>query len=77
MITSPSHAIDLLGGVNAVSRAIGRRYTTVDSWARRGSIPSKVWPQLVNMAQEHKVEGFTYEALAQAHASAAQRPEAA
>jgi len=74
MITSPSQAIDLLGGgsgpkaVRAVADHIGRPFTTVASWATRQSIPVDVWPQLIEMAADKGTEGFTYEALVQAHA---------
>ena len=74
MMNSPSHAIELLGGgsgpkaVRAVADHIGRPFTTVASWATRQSIPVDMWPQLIEMAAEKGTEGFTYEALVQAHA---------
>lgn len=68
MMETPSNAIALLGGVRVVADHISRPYTTVASWAARQSIPSGVWPKLVDFAREKGVEGFTYEALAKAHA---------
>lgn len=68
MINSPSHAIDLLGGSKAVSTRIERRLTTVASWRARQSIPVDVWPALIDLAHEKRVEEFTYEALVKAHA---------
>lgn len=68
MITSPAHAIELLGGPTAVSRRINRPFTTVASWATRQSIPIDVWGELVEVAAEARIKGFSYEAIAKAHA---------
>lgn len=68
MLTSPSDAIELLGGTRAVSDRLHKKYTTVASWASRQSIPASEWTQLIDFAAEKGVEGFTYEALAKAHA---------
>lgn len=68
MINSPSHAIELLGGPTALSRRMDRPFTSVASWGARQSIPIEEWPRLVELAAEQGVEGFTYEALVEAHA---------
>lgn len=67
MITSPSHAIELLGGSKAVADRLERPPTTVASWASRQSIPVEEWPKLIDLAQERKIEDFTYEGLVHAH----------
>lgn len=74
MITSPSHAIELLGGPKAVADLTNRPFTTVASWASRQSIPVDAWSGLIDLANEKQVEGFTYEALAKAHAKPVAEP---
>ena len=70
MITSPAHAIELLGGSRAVAGRISRPLTTVSSWASRQSIPVDVWALLIEFAREKAVDGFDYETLTRAHAGA-------
>lgn len=70
MITSPSHAIELLGGYRAVAEGVTKPHTTVSSWASRQSIPVDAWPKLIELARERGIDGFTYEALVAAHAKA-------
>lgn len=76
MLTSPSHALELLGGPLPVSGRLNRKYTTVSSWAARQSIPPEVWRDLVELAREGGVEGITYESLALAHAQQAEKAAA-
>jgi len=68
MINSPSHAIELLGGSKILAGLIERPLTTVASWDTRSSIPVDVWPRLIKLANEKRLDGFTYESLALAHA---------
>lgn len=68
MLTSPSEAIDLLGGAKPVSEQLGRAYPTVASWSARQSIPVEEWESIIAMASGLGVEGITYETLARAHA---------
>lgn len=70
MITTPSSAIDLLGGPGVVAAATSRKYTTVSSWHARQSIPIDAWPGLIAMADDAGIRGVTYQALAEAHAKA-------
>ncbi len=70
MITTPSSAIDSLGGAGAVAAETNRKYTTVSSWHARESIPIDVWPELIAMAAGAGVEGITYQTLAEAHTKA-------
>lgn len=77
MITSPSRAIGLLGGPKVVSARIEKPLTTVASWMARESIPVGFWPQLVAMATEKTLEGFTYETLVRAHEKQVRRRGAA
>lgn len=70
MITTPSSAIDLLGGPGVIASAINRKYTTVSSWHARQSIPVDAWPELIALANGNGVEGITYQTLAEAHARA-------
>lgn len=67
-IENPAAALKLLGGPKLVARELQRRPTTVISWGARQSIPVKAWPSLVDLAATKQLEGFTYEALACAHA---------
>jgi hypothetical protein len=67
MVTSPSDAIELLGGYKAVATNIHRPATTVASWMTRQSIPVSVWPALVDLAQKKSAKGLTYDALVRAH----------
>lgn len=76
MIDSPSHAIELLGGAKAVAAHIRRPATTVASWRDRQSIPVEVWAALIGIASESRIKGFTYEALAAAHAKRSRRKAA-
>lgn len=68
MITTPSHAIELLGGHKAVAERLSKPVTTVASWVERQSIPVETWPKLVSLAKEKSLKGFTYEAMVHAHA---------
>lgn len=74
MLAYPSDAITLLGGKHAVSARTKRKLTTVASWGDRDSIPVEAWPQLIEFAQELRLKGFTYEAIAKAHVRAVQKP---
>lgn len=71
MISSPSEAIQLLGGWKAVSDRINRPLTTVASWATRDSIPVKEWPAVIKLAEAEGRDDITYETLTHAHAKAA------
>jgi hypothetical protein len=44
-----------LGGYREVATRLGLPATTVHSWRRRGSIPSRHWPALIRMAAERDV----------------------
>ena len=68
MITTPSSAIDLLGGPGVIASATNRKYTTVSSWHARQSIPVDAWPELIAMAEGKGVAGITYQTLAEVHA---------
>lgn len=70
MITSPSHAIELLGGPKVVADRLKVPYTTAASWSQRDSIPTIFWPALVEFALEKEIEGFTFKAMALAQAEA-------
>jgi hypothetical protein len=70
MINSPAHAIERLGGVKALRVSLKKHLTTVASWETRNSIPVAWWPKLISLAETQGLEGFTYEALALAHAKA-------
>lgn len=70
MITTPSSAIDSLGGPRAVASTTKRKYTTVSSWRARESIPIRAWPELIAMAAGAGVEGITYQTLAEVHTKA-------
>lgn len=70
MITTPSAAIDALGGPGVVATTTKRKYTTVSSWHARESIPIDAWPELIAMAAGGGVEGITYQTLAEAHTKA-------
>lgn len=64
-----TNLIDRLGGPSAVARHLGvSDYTTVSSWARRGSIPVRYWPGLMAVAKD---AGFrlTADDLLRAHAT--------
>lgn len=69
MITSPSDALDKLGGNAAVAGALKKPTTTVASWGARESIPVEVWPGLIALADDRRVDGITYQALVEAHAN--------
>lgn len=73
MIGSPSGAIKLLGGHKAVSNETGRKLTTVASWCAREAIPIEAWDELIAMAADKGIDGFSYEALVRAHAKHGRR----
>lgn len=77
MLDTPSKAIELLGGPKIVADHTSRPFTTVASWGARQSIPVEAWSSLIDLAQAKGVEGFTYEALAQAHAQRSGRKQRA
>lgn len=70
MITTPSSAIDLLGGPGVIASATNRKYTTVSSWHARQSIPVDAWPELIALADSKGLKGVTYQTLAEVHAKA-------
>jgi hypothetical protein len=46
-----SELIDRLGGVGALSKALGRSYRSVHNWTRPGrGIPGAYWPRVCEMA---------------------------
>lgn len=71
MISSPSDAIEVLGGPKDVSDALKKPLTTVASWGARESIPVEFWPALIKVAAAKGVDGISYESLARAHAQPA------
>lgn len=50
-----------------IADAIGVPAGTVGAWRSRGTIPSKRWTLLVDVARDRKIRGVTLEALADAH----------
>ncbi len=70
MISSPAHAIDLVGGSKVVADRFGKKLTTVASWSTRQSIPIEWWEGLIDLARELGLVGFDYAALVQAHVAA-------
>jgi hypothetical protein len=66
----PSTLIERLGGRKVVSDELELPLTTVSSWAARESIPVPKWPDLIDLAQRHGVEGISNDTLAEAHVKA-------
>jgi hypothetical protein len=58
-----------LGGSAMVARELGvADYTTVASWGRRGSIPVRHWPALLDLAERKRVS-LSADDLLRAHAA--------
>lgn len=60
-----------LGGRAAVADALGRPVNTVVYWERRGRIPSRYWPKIVDLASGRDQCGVTAETLISHDRSAA------
>ena len=63
---------ETLGGPTKVARILGVGFTTASEMKRRGSIPVKYWPKLVEACEASGVDGVTYERLVTMHTEAAQ-----
>ncbi len=61
---SVAEIIEALGGHRRVAAALQVPSGTVSAWKSRGSIPARVWPELIKHAQRDRVQGVTLEALA-------------
>lgn len=69
---SVSSIFETLGGPTKVARILGVGFTTASEMKRRGSIPVKYWPKLVDACASKGVNGVTYERLVTIHTEAAQ-----
>lgn len=66
---SVSDVIEAVGGVTAVSRALGKPVGTVSAWKTRESIPSEQHAALVDAAQALGRHDVTFELIARLHAA--------
>lgn len=56
---SPNKAaivIDRFGGIRPMAKKMDVAVTTVQGWKKRGSIPKRRWPQLMDVAKEYDVD---------------------
>ena len=67
-----TNLFEQLGGPTKVARILGVGFTTASEMKRRGSIPVKYWPKLVEACRADGVDSVTYERLVSMHAEAAQ-----
>lgn len=65
---SVSTIFEILGGPTRVARILDVGFTTASEMKRRGSIPVKYWPRLVEACEAQGVAGITYEQLVAVHA---------
>lgn len=49
---------------STVSARCNVEETAIEQWEKRGKVPAKHWPELVNWAKELKLVDITYEFLA-------------
>ena len=63
MKTIPA-VIEALGGSATIAKALGRSYSTVNSWKARGSIPCEVWPGLLVLGRRRRIRGLSLQKLA-------------
>ena len=52
---------------------IGVQYTTARAIRRRGAIPARYWPAVINHAVRRGFKGITYEILAEGYVQAASK----
>lgn len=64
--TASALVIDKFGGASALARLLGKPATTVQSWAARGSIPSRRQPTLLAIAKARGI-ALTADELIAAH----------
>lgn len=61
---STDDIINLFGGRAEISSITGAKYNAITQWKQAG-VPSKFWHVLVREAEERKIEGITFDALAE------------
>lgn len=66
-MSSVQHIFTALGGPTKVARILDVGFTTASEMKRRGSIPVKYWPRLVEACEAEGVEGVSYEQLVAIH----------
>ncbi len=59
------------GGPTKVAQILGVGFTTASEMKRRGSIPVRYWPMLVDACRDRGIKGVTYETLVKLHTEAA------
>ncbi len=67
MVTVPD-IFEKFGGPTAVAAALEVRTSTASEMKRRGSIPVKHWPKLIDAARERGIEGVSADTLTRIHA---------
>ncbi len=55
-------------GTSAVAAAVGLNLSTASEMRRRGSIPVRYWPRLVDAAQKRNLKSVSYDLLVAIHA---------
>jgi hypothetical protein len=72
VMSSVSTIFESLGGPTKVARILGVGFTTASEMKRRGSIPVKYWPKLVEACETEGINDVNYERLVAMHSEAAQ-----
>lgn len=55
-------------GTSALASALQVKLSAASEMRRRGSIPVRYWPRLVDAARERNVDGISYDVLVHIHA---------
>lgn len=71
-MSSVQHIFKALGGPTKVARILDVGFTTASEMKRRGSIPVKYWPRLVEACEAEGIDDVNYERLVAMHSEAAQ-----
>lgn len=69
---SVSYIFETLGGPTKVARILGVGFSTAMEMKRRGSIPVKYWPKLVDACHSVGAQNVTYDQLVELHSECRQ-----
>ena len=70
-LTSVEQLFDAFGKIIAFSDSVGCGYEAARQMRRRGSIPVKFWPKIIEACAEKEIEGVDYETLVRLHTAEA------
>ena len=72
-MSSVDDLITDLGGPQRLATTLGVNANAVRQWKSRGTIPPEYWPELIELAEQKKRPGVTWDFLRAARKAASKR----